>query len=131
MGRLRNIRPQVGALGSAVPVLAPRAASGSWQRDHADERAFLRTAAWQRLRWAVLVRDAFTCQWPGCGRIEADTSRLVADHIVPVRVAPERKWDMANLQCLCATCHSGPKQAREVAIWGPAPVAPGEGGSKT
>lgn len=28
------------------------------------------------------------------------------DHIVPLRQAPERKYDLANLQPLCRSCHS-------------------------
>lgn len=130
MGRLRQIKSQVRTLSPAIKMVQRREATGSWQRDNADERAFLKTARWQRLRWDVLVRDEFTCQWPGCGRIVVDTSKLVADHIVPVRIDPARKWDPDNLQCLCDTCHSGPKQAQETAIYGPGTSGgwPGGGG---
>lgn len=69
------------------------------------------TARWKRLRWDVLVEANFTCQ--RCGRIEADTSRLIADHIRPHRGDPELFWDRENLQCLCDTCHSGDKQREE------------------
>ena len=119
MAKLRMASPQLRTLGPAVRMAKASAAGGSWQRENAEDRAFLKTAEWQRMRWQVLRRDAFTCQWPGCGVVLAhDTKRLVADHIVPVRVAPERKWDMANLQCLCDICHSGPTQAAEVAASG-------------
>jgi 5-methylcytosine-specific restriction endonuclease McrA len=50
---------------------------------------------------------------PGCGRIEADTSKLVADHIMPHRGDERLFWDEANLQCLCKACHDGVKQAAE------------------
>lgn len=118
MARLRQVRSQIPLLGPAVKVVSRRDVGGSWQRDHADERAFLKTTRWQRLRWDVLVRDQFTCQWPGCGRVVSDTSKLVADHIVPVRIDPALKWEPTNLQCLCETCHSGPKQAQEAAVYG-------------
>lgn len=74
-------------------------------------RALYNTAAWRRLRWSVLVRDAFTCRT--CGRMEADTAKLVADHIQPHRGDLGLFWDQANLQCLCASCHSGGKQRAE------------------
>jgi 5-methylcytosine-specific restriction protein A len=113
VARLKQVKPQVRTLGLAVTMAAPVMRRGSF-----EDRSFYKTARWQRLRWDVLVRDSFTCQWPGCGRVEADTSLLVADHIEPVRVAPERKWDEANLRCLCKACHDGPRQAQEVAIYG-------------
>jgi len=122
MGRLKQVRPQIGTLAPPVTIARASAPQGSWQRDNPAERKFYHTAAWQRLRMQVLVEAAFTCQWPGCGRIEADTSLLVADHIVPVRVDPTRKWDRANLQCLCRACHDGPKQAAEAMRYGPDPT---------
>lgn len=72
-----------------------------------------KTAKWQRVRWRVLERDTFTCQ--RCGRSEARTERLVADHIDPHRGDPVKFWDDANLQCLCKPCHDGPKQRAEAA----------------
>jgi 5-methylcytosine-specific restriction endonuclease McrA len=76
-------------------------------------RAWYKTARWQRLRWSVLVRDLFTCQWPGCGRVEADTKLLVADHIEPHRGDERLFWDARNLQCLCKPCHDRHKQRVE------------------
>ncbi len=73
-------------------------------------RDWYKTARWQRLRWSILVRDLFTCQWPGCGRVEADTSQLVADHIKPHRGDEVMFWSEANLQCLCKACHDRHKQ---------------------
>ena len=119
MGRLKQVKPQVGTLRPAIKMLSQRPAGGSWQRENPEERQFYKTARWQRLRMVVLARDLFICQWPGCGRLVADTSQLVADHIVPVRIAPEAKWDEANLRCLCKECHDGPRQVQEAAIYGP------------
>lgn len=76
-------------------------------------KAWKKTARWQCLRWSVLVRDRFTCQRKGCGRIEADTSQLVADHIKAHKGDERLFWDEANLQCLCKPCHDGPKQSFE------------------
>lgn len=74
-------------------------------------RALYFTTRWRRLRWEVLVAAAFTCA--RCGRVEGETRRLVADHINPHRGIEERFWDRGNLQCLCASCHSGAKQREE------------------
>ena len=78
-------------------------------------RALYGTAAWQRLRWSVLVRDAFTCRM--CSRTEAKTSQLVADHIRPHRGDVALFWDDANLQCLCKPCHDRIKQREERRGW--------------
>ena len=112
--RLRQVKTQVRVLGLAVAMAPQRDPQG----DVAEDRAFYKTAAWQRKRMAILVRDMFTCQWPGCGKVYADTSQLVADHKVPVRVDPAGTWDDNNLWCLCKTCHDGPKQAQDVAFYG-------------
>lgn len=86
----------------------------SRQRDATQPwRAWYKTARWQKLRWSVLVRDLFTCQMTGCGRIEPDTSKLVADHKVAHRGDERLFWDEQNLQCLCKDCHDRLKQSEE------------------
>ncbi|EZP57246.1 HNH endonuclease family protein [Sphingomonas sp. RIT328] len=62
---------------------------------------------------AILRRDLFTCQWRGCGRVEADTSLLVADHREPHRGDEALFWDERNLWCLCKPCHDSRKQREE------------------
>jgi 5-methylcytosine-specific restriction endonuclease McrA len=74
-------------------------------------RAWYSLDRWKRLRDEVLTRALFTCSI--CGRIEADTSRLVADHVIPHRGDPALFWDPANLQCLCKACHDSVKQRIE------------------
>ena len=76
-------------------------------------RRWYKTARWQRLRWFVLVRDLFTCQMPGCGRVEPDTAQLVADHIRPHRGDEALFWAETNIQCVCKSCHDGLKQRLE------------------
>lgn len=80
-------------------------------RDALPWRRWYKTARWQRLRWSVLVRDLFTCR--RCGLVEADTSKLVADHRTPHRGNEMLFWDQGNIQCLCKTCHDTVKQAEE------------------
>ncbi len=76
-------------------------------------RKWYKTERWRRLRIATFVRDHFTCQWPGCGRVEGNTSKLVADHRRPHRGDERMFWDEDNLQTLCKPCHDGAKQREE------------------
>lgn len=113
MARLREFGP---GLRANRPVLAgiqthdgpdrdlARRISAPWRRLYATPR-------WKALRLRVIERDCCTCRM--CARIEADTARLVADHVVPHRGDPTLFWDPDNLQCLCAACHSGQKQRQE------------------
>lgn len=120
MGRLRS-------LGQRVETLAPRLRRLEMDHDQArrglDARRWYNSAAWRGvpngLRWKCLVRDLFTCQWPGCGRVVADTSQLVADHVVPHRGDRARFFDLGNLQTLCKSCHDTHKQRIESGGGGP------------
>lgn len=74
------------------------------------------TRRWQVLRHAILERDGWRCR--ECG----ERGRLEVDHIEPVRTAPKRAYDPANLQVLCSQCHSS-KTRREVG-WAPVHSSP-------
>lgn len=56
------------------------------------------------------------------GAVSAARGRLEVDHIEPVRTAPKRAFDPANLQCLCSSCHS--KKTRAEVGWAPAHSSP-------
>ncbi len=60
-----------------------------------------RHKAW---REAVLLRDGYACR--GCGRVCGQKREAHADHIVPVKVRPDLRYEVANGQCLCAGCHT-------------------------
>lgn len=116
MARLTRLRDGLHRMPPRVGYLERDEAQVSRDRDAAFQwRSWYKTARWQRLRWSVLVRDLFTCQRSGCGRIEADTSQLVADHTIAHRGDPVLFWDAANLQCLCKPCHDRFKQMDEAA----------------
>lgn len=74
-------------------------------------RAMYYTARWKRIRMAILIRDGFKCQQ--CGRIEADTSKLVANHIKPHKGNADMFHDSANIECVCKPCHDGHVQSLE------------------
>jgi 5-methylcytosine-specific restriction endonuclease McrA len=80
---------------------------------HQPWKAWYKTARWQRLRAAILLRDLYQCQRAECGRIEGNTSLLVCDHITPHRGSDALFWDEGNLQCLCKPCHDRLKQQQE------------------
>lgn len=110
--KLNQLRPAIGTL---PPRLGPapgneqernryRATSEPW-------RAWYQTGRWKRLRLRVFARDMFTCR--ECGKIEGDTSRLVAHHEKPHKGDEALFWDEANIICICQPCHDGPVKARE------------------
>ncbi|QBK30777.1 HNH endonuclease [Roseitalea porphyridii] len=74
-------------------------------------RKLYKTKRWAELRWSVLTRDGFTCQ--RCGKLEAKTSNLVADHKSPHKGDLALFWDAGNIECLCRACHTGHKQSIE------------------
>lgn len=125
MARIGRLKDGARRLGLSAPMMKPVEA----RRDDAS-RAWYKTAAWQRLRWDVLVRDLFTCRmcgWAhplsrdaaalvGIGRgdlVAGRAPQMVADHIEPHRGSQARFWDPGNLQCLCRRCHDGAKQRFE------------------
>ncbi|ABA78223.1 AAA family ATPase [Rhodobacter sphaeroides] len=126
MARLRKI-PQ--RLASAPARLASLSGGEGRSRTKArltfsPWRAWYNTARWRALRWEILTEAAFTCRM--CGRVEGNTSQLVADHKVPHRGDEALFWDRANLQCLCKSCHDSVKQSEERAqpqAASPAPMA--------
>lgn len=62
-----------------------------------------RSARWPALRLQAKRRDNFACVQ--CGK----RGRLEVDHVIPVRKAPAKAFDLSNLQTLCGGpdgCHS-------------------------
>lgn len=108
MGKLTALRPRLGGLEVRLSRLTDR-------EGHSEAlepwRAWYKTQRWRRLRWDVLKRDLFTCQC--CGRVEPDTSQLVADHIRPHRGDPALFWDPDNIQTLWKPHHDRDKQRAE------------------
>lgn len=112
MGSLKQLKPGLAVLKPKLAWLNEDKAAASRARDRVVEwRWMYKTKEWRRLRWQVLVRDRFTCAM--CGLIEADTSKLVGDHIKPHKGDVALFYDMGNLQCVCVPCHNGAKQRQE------------------
>jgi len=72
-------------------------------------KSIIRSRRWAAVRLLALRRDGFACV--KCGA----RGRLEVDHVISVRDAPERAFDLSNLQSLCPTCH-GAKTRVEVGL---------------
>ena len=80
---------------------APHAVALAHTRPNWHVQKWYYTAAWIHLRRAVLCDAAYTCAQ--CGQVQA---ALQVDHIVKHDGNPVLFWDRANLQALCAACHT-------------------------
>lgn len=68
------------------------------------------SAAWKRRRHALLQAEPLCRLCAARGKV---TPATVADHVQPHR-GDLQKFYHGDLQPLCATCHSGAKQAEEL-----------------
>ena len=65
------------------------------------------SAAWERVRQAVISRDQGVCQWPGCGQLCWGAGEAHIDHVDPKRPGePAEATPMEGLRLLCRRCHS-------------------------
>jgi len=62
------------------------------------------TAAWQKLRKAVLARDGHVCQIQG-PRCQGYATSV--HHLIPSSQAPELFWEPSNLVAACGRCNYG------------------------
>ncbi|MBC22292.1 MAG: HNH endonuclease [Phycisphaerae bacterium] len=67
------------------------------------------TKAWAKLRQATLVRDGFTCQWPGCGKLLTGSHHQhnapVVHHKTDHKGDRTLFFDPGNLESLCKEHH--------------------------
>lgn len=111
MAKLKQLKPLLSTLKPAIST--PATAEYEQRRATVPWRAWYGTQRWKNLRWDCLVRDRFTCRM--CGRMEPDTSQLVADHIEPHRGEAALFWKIENLRTLCKTpCHDSVKHSEEM-----------------
>lgn len=110
---LKTVKPSVAMAPSAVAWMPQDRKERDRHRDAQPWRSWYKLARWVKLRAKVLLRDMYTCQWQGCGRIEHNTSKLVADHKIPHRGDETLFWDEDNIWTLCQHCHDSAKQAEE------------------
>jgi 5-methylcytosine-specific restriction endonuclease McrA len=116
MSRLTSIKPRLAPLDNRLAILPRERAEAERLKAREKQmkwRRWYKTSRWRKLRMQILIRDMFTCQMSGCGRIEVNSSLLVADHKVQHHGDEDLFWNPSNLQCLCKPCHDGIKQRME------------------
>jgi 5-methylcytosine-specific restriction endonuclease McrA len=59
--------------------------------------------SWGKIRWSILVRDKFKCQY--CGRKVIDNIVLHVDHLIPVSKGGTNNPN--NLITSCSECNQG------------------------
>lgn len=82
-----------------IPVFRPRRPKPDRHRPTAAQRGYC-SAAWRRLRLAVIARDGGICQL--CGKLVQESPHI--DHIIPK--ARGGQDILSNLRLLHASCHS-------------------------
>jgi hypothetical protein len=112
MGRLKALAPRLSAAPQRLARATDERSLDRGRLAHNETRRLYKTARWQRNRLAVFARDLYRCA--KCQRIEADTSKLVCDHVEPHRGDVEKFW-AGPFQTLCKGCHDSEKQKEEVA----------------
>lgn len=80
---------------------------------HIDE--FYESWDWKRLRYDFIKEKDRRCQC--CGATSEHGTRIVVDHIKPIRHYWHLRLDRANLQVLCDDCNMG-KGSRDETNWG-------------
>lgn len=81
----------------------------------ATVRSWYKSARWQALRQAVLVRDLYTCQHTGVmltGKAPAPNSPVV-HHKRPHKGDEQLFWDINNLEAVSKEWHDSEAQVRE------------------
>ncbi|MGN7938511.1 HNH endonuclease [Metabacillus sp. 22489] len=74
-----------------------------YRRDK-EAASFYSSSAWQKVREQALIRDKGLCQL--CLKKKKITLADMVDHIIPIKVMWEYRFDLENLQSLCNHCHS-------------------------
>lgn len=127
MARLPTIKPQLSTLHPRLQAPRDEAGRSRYRDATAPHRAWYRTARWQRLREAILIRDLYQCQMSGVllrgGRSDRKATALrpaVVDHLIPHRGDPVLFWDPDNLWAVSADTHDTECQAIEARLTGEA-----------
>ena len=74
----------------------------AYNRDQPESNRFYKTAAWRRVRVAILSRRPLCVECERLGRVTAAT---LVDHIIPYRERPDLGLAQSNLRPLCHSCH--------------------------
>ena len=119
MGKLTNMRPQLGALKPRLGHLPGDKQAIDRERNARNSlRSLYGTKRWADLKLATFVRDAYVCQRSGVlciGKHPAPNSP-VANHKIPHRGDLALFWDPANIETVTKEVHDSIIQAEEQAV---------------
>lgn len=117
-----TIRSRLAVLPPRLTTQAPRLgyakddqrATERYRRANHPSKGWYKSTWWQQMRRRILLRDLYKCQSPGCGKLVAGKGEAHVDHIDPHNEDYQAfHCSEDGLQTLCASCHSGKKQAEE------------------
>jgi hypothetical protein len=102
--------------GSASKSNAPRPS-----KSNSDKfKEFYASWEWKQLRYEFLKQQQRRCEC--CGATAADGTKIVVDHIKPIRRFWHLRLDITNLQLLCDDCNMG-KGSHDYTDWSAMPCA--------
>lgn len=108
--RYRMPSDTVGTLTANVSVTVSYDQKKRWEPD-----PYYKTAEWKRLRYDAIKLHGAKCV--ACGRTPRDHGIVInVDHIKPIRLYPELRDKLNNLQPLCDDCNAG-KGNRDQTDW--------------
>jgi 5-methylcytosine-specific restriction endonuclease McrA len=68
---------------------------------------FYSSFAWRKVRYQFLRQQPRPLRCSACNRSAADGITLCVDHVKSVKLYPQLRLDIANLQVLCRACNTG------------------------
>lgn len=84
------------------------------KRYRPEHQALYKHPAWQPLRKRIFLRDNYTCQWHGCGKLLIGKGKApdapVAHHRRDHKGDLDLFLDPENIMAVCNECHDGPIQ---------------------
>lgn len=72
-------------------------------RDEAT-KGFYNSSRWRNTRKQAMIRDSWLCQ--RCLSEGLYVQAKIGDHITPIKEDWSRRFDIENIQGLCASCHN-------------------------
>jgi len=111
MGRLTSLKSGLTTLRPSMAYMPEGEKERNKARADLPWRKWYNSKRWKDLRWTVLLRDMFKCQ--RCGRLEANSSQLVANHKRPHHGNERLFWSIDNIETACKPCHDSVIQREE------------------